>query len=195
MSGSSFNPALRASAPVPPTVDIAKIVAAAGGSPAHTRYFAGTEVLEVRGITQEALEDAIASNSDPLYSARNVKKMLARVELEKRIDAGLPWQGKVADIDDLSTARMTSVTVAAQTGILGGGIPWRMKDNTALIVDAPGIVALSSAAFAYIAALRNHYWSIVDDAMAAPDAETLDAIDPVAGWPDAASVLAPPPEA
>lgn len=193
MSGTSFDPSLRASAHVPPTADIARIVAAAGGRPEHVRYMGGTEILEIRGVTQEALDDAIAAHSDPLFSARQIKKMQARAELEKRIEAGLPWGGKVADIDDLSTSRMTSVTVAVQAGVLTDSIPWRMKDNTPLVLDAAGVVALSSASFRYIAAIRNHYWSIVDAALAATDAAALDAIDPSAGWPDPASVLAPPP--
>lgn len=176
---------------VPPSVDVAAIIRAAGGDPAKARYDAGTQTLEIRNMEQAALEAAVEQNSDHLFADRAKLKQQALRELNARIEAGMPWMGKVADIDDLSTARMTSVTVAAQVGLVSGGIEWRMHDNSMLMLDAGMVVAMASAAFGYVNGLRQHYWSLVDAVMAAPDAEALAVIDPTADWPVPNSEPAP----
>jgi hypothetical protein len=147
------------------------------------RYDAATQTLTVRGIDQQALDNALMT-LDQLFAGRWSKQSMAKAELDARIEAGMPWIGKIADIDESSQNRMTSVVLGVQVGLGEGGIPWRMKDNSFLMLDGPGMIAMASAAFNYVAALRAHYWDLVDQTKAVTDQDGLDLIDTAAGWPE-----------
>lgn len=174
---------LEASAVVANTVDIASLISEAGGDPAKARYDNSTGVLHIVGITQDAL-DAVLGQADPLFGHRFLLKQEAIKELNARTDAGMPWLGKVVQIDETSTGRMTAVAFGMQLGA-ASSVSWRMADNTPSVLDKPGMLAMAVAAMGYVLSLRHRYWEIVDGAKAAADSEALDAIDPQAGWPAA----------
>lgn len=187
---------LQATAIVPPTVDIASVVRAAGGDLNKARYESGPERLTVIGISQEALDEALLP-ADVLFAARMRIKQQASAELARRTDAGMSWQGKVVQIDETSTGRMTAVAFGLQLGA-ATTVSWRMADNTPLVLDKATMIGMATAAMGYVLALRNRYWQIVDAAKAAQDEAALAAIDPSAGWPTGAPpppAPAPPPPA
>jgi Domain of unknown function (DUF4376) len=170
---------------VPPTADVEGIVRAAGGLPSRALYADG--VLSVRGVEQEALE-AAAAGADAMFGPRRVKKAVAQAELIRRIDAGMPWGGRVLQIDEASQQRITSVALTAAMGPLPDPFAWRMADNSSLPMGGADVVAMARSAMSYVAALRSHYWVLVDAVEAAPDAGALAAIDVEADWPE------PPPD-
>lgn len=172
---------LRATAQVPVTADIAGIIKAAGGDLDKARYDNG--LLIVPGVPQEAL-DAAAAAADILFAARVGLKAKAAQELQKRLDAGMPWvNGTVLQIDEASIARITAAATGAQAGALPPGFTWRMADNTPLPLDAAGMIVIGGAALAYVYALRARYWQIADEAMGAADEAALAQIDPTKDWP------------
>lgn len=174
-------PPLVATVEVGPDTDIAAAVRAAGGNPARARYDNGT--LTVRDITQAALEAAVGA-ADPLFGARVRLKRAAGATLLAKQAAGMPWTGGATlQIDDASLNRITAASTGAQAGALPAGFAWRMADNSALPLDAAGMIALGTAALDYVYALRAQYWALVDAATNAADAAALAAIDPTAGWP------------
>lgn len=175
------NTPLKASAVVPGTADIVALVNAAGGDIVKARYDNGSGVLTIIGITQAALDDVIAS-IDPLFSTRFKIKQDALAELEKRTAAGMPFMGKIVQIDETSTSRMTATAVGMQMGVTSS-VTWRMADNTGIVLDKPTMIGMAGAAMGYVLALRGRYWQIVDAAKAAEDEDALAAIDPLSGWP------------
>ncbi|MBX6386335.1 MAG: DUF4376 domain-containing protein [Microbispora sp.] len=126
----------------------------------------------------------VAVRPDPLEVARATAKAAAKAQFDARIAAGMPWQGKVLQIDDASQERILAGKAMADAGTLPAGFAWRMADNTPLPLDAAGMQAMAEAAGTYVYALRAHYWSLVDAIAAAPDLAAVQAIDVTAGWPE-----------
>jgi hypothetical protein len=118
-----------------------------------------------------------------LPQLRAATKASAQHQLAARIAAGMPWSGRVLQIDEASQGRLSAAVLLSQYG-LPSGFAWRMADNSALALDAAGLVAMAHAAGTYVAALRARYWAIADAVAAAPDAAALEAIDVTAAWPD-----------
>lgn len=191
----SFDPRLVARVQIPATVDMPSVIRAAGGDPANAVFAAGW--LTVRGISQEALT-AAAEPADPLYSIRVTIKAEAEAEFRRRLSLGMPFRGKVADIDEEQSQRRIN---GAVTGALLAAsqnapfeISWRMKDNDALDLDGVGVMTLGSMVLAYFQMLNMKKWAIIGAATEAADAAALSAINPLAGWPDPPPEPAPPSE-
>ena len=170
----------RAAAPVPATANIAGIIAALGSDVISARYDGGT--LYVNGVTQAAL-DAQVAMADTSHATRAAKKQQAQQQLAARVAAGMMWQSKPLQIDDMSVVRIMAGVSAADHDAIPPGFAWRMADNSPLPLDAAGMIAMGTAAFGYVFALRTRYWQIVDAVNAAPDGDAVEAIDPTAGWP------------
>ncbi|MBW6402022.1 DUF4376 domain-containing protein [Roseomonas sp. HJA6] len=117
-----------------------------------------------------------------LAVAQAARKAAARQGLDARIAAGMPYGGATLQIDETSQARISAAVLLAQYE-LPAGFAWRMADNSAVPIDAAGMIAMGRQAAEYVAALRAHYWGLADAIAAAPDAAALDAIDLAAGWP------------
>lgn len=188
----TFDPSIVSRVQVPVTADIAAIVRASGGQTEHAMYANG--FLTVRGVHQEAL-DAAAEPADPLFAARAGIKQAAQAELRRRLAAGMPFRGKVADIDEEQSQRRINGAVTgailAQAQNAPFQISWRMQDNTALDLDGPGVMTLGGMVLSYFQALNAHYWSILGAADTAEGADALSQINPLAGWPDPPAEPAP----
>jgi hypothetical protein len=125
---------------------------------------------------------ALVSCDPPLERLREELTSAARAALATRISAGMPWSGRVLQIDEASQGRLSAAVLMAQYG-LPEGFAWRMADNTAVPMQAAALVAMARAAGAYVAALRARYWALADAIAAAADAASLHALDLAAGWP------------
>jgi len=117
----------------------------------------------------------------PLATLKAEAKAAAAAGLATRVAAGMAWAGKTLQIDETSQARMTASVLLAQQGLPPAA--WRMADNSALPLDAPGLLAMATAAGAYVTALRAHYWQLVDLITAAANAASVASIDTTTGWP------------
>lgn len=144
----------------------------------YARWVQNTDGLRWNGTDLEPYTPAPS-----LETARALRKADAASQLAARLAAGMPWQGKVLQIDDASQSRILAGKALADAGTLPAGFAWRMADNSALLLDAAGMQAMAEAAGTYVYALRAHYWSLVDAIAAAPDLAAVEAIDVTAGWP------------
>ena len=92
------------------------------------------------------------------------------------VDAGMPWAGKVVQIDDEARANMTSMVLAAQLGLLPRDFAWRMADNTFLPMDGVGMQAMAGAALGYYLGLRRRLWAVRDAIRATTTRDEADAV-------------------
>lgn len=179
---------------VPATADLVSIIRDVGATTEQAVYSNGW--LTVRGVSQEALDRA-AQPADAMFALRQGVKVQAQQELRRRINAGLPFRGKVADMDEeRSIPRINGAVTGALLAQQQGTpflIEWRMADNSFIELDAPSLITLGQLVLSYFQALNAHYWTLVDRIMSAPDEAALAAIDPLAGWPE--PPVEPPPAA
>ncbi len=104
-----------------------------------------------------------------------------QADLADRIAAGIVHSGKPLQIDDASTAHMTSSAALHLAGVFPAGFQWRMADNTFLPVTGPQMVTMAATAAARVVTLRRAYWAAVDAVRAATTREAADAVQ--AAWP------------
>ncbi|MBX9698602.1 MAG: DUF4376 domain-containing protein [Acetobacteraceae bacterium] len=116
--------------------------------------------------------------ADDRSEAEVREEALARVAagFDLAIAAGMPWAGKVLQIDDASRANLTSAALGAQIGLWPPGGAWRMADNSFLALTAPELVAMAGAAMGHYLALRQRMWARRDAARAAKDRDEADRI-------------------
>ena len=119
----------------------------------------------------------------PLDHARAAALAAVRAAFDTRIAAGMPWDGKVLQIDDASCQLLTSADAMAAAGGLPDGFAWRMADNSFLPLDAEGLRAMALATGAYVYALRATVWRLTDAIRAAETVGEVEAVDITAGWP------------
>lgn len=122
----------------------------------------------------------------PLSELQATRTAAARAEFDARVAAGMPWQGRVLQIDDVSRANLSGAALRAERGTLPEPFYWTMADNSDLALDAAGMLAMAEAAMDHYYTLKRHYEGLRAAVAAAPDAEALAAIDLTAGWPEAA---------
>lgn len=120
-------------------------------------------------------------------SARQ-EAMLADIsaERDRREESGFPYRGKVLDSTPRSVQRITAAALAAQAALAAGQpflIDWTCADNSALPLDATGVIGMPVALAQYAAALHAHSRALKATVEAAADQAALDAIDIQAGWP------------
>lgn len=115
-------------------------------------------------------------------------------EFNSRVDAGMPYQGGVVQIDDESRGNIQGVAAYADkvvAGVAGFSWPpamvakgWRLKDNTYLPMPEPAdIYAMAGAVALHYMALRYRAAALKDSIHAAATVEELNAIDITQGWP------------
>lgn len=117
-----------------------------------------------------------------LPQAKAAKLRASAEALAAKLAAGMPWSGATLQIDERSQARLGNALQLGQADGLPQGFAWRMEDNSALPLDLAGLLAMATAAWVYVHALRLHYWGLVDDINAAVDVAAVTAIDLEAGW-------------
>jgi hypothetical protein len=172
---------ITARAQVPLTADIPGIVRAAGGDPLFSHMADGW--LIVVGVSQVMLDRAVAA-ADPLFAPRMALIAKARAEFERRMAAGMPFRGKVLDIDEeRAQPRIVAAQVAVSLGEVTSPMTWVTTDNTPLSVTAADITIIARMTWRYIRSLNEYFWTLWGAVTTAPDAATLDALDPLAGWP------------
>lgn len=100
-----------------------------------------------------------------------------RAAYEAALAQGMAWRGGRLQVDEASIARITAVAAAVSNGVgLPGGFAWRMEDNSALPLDRAAFLAMATAAFEHVHALRARLWAAVDQARAAPDRDAADRV-------------------
>ena len=91
-----------------------------------------------------------------------------KMTFDTMIEDGMPYAGKVLQIDEESIGRMTTVAASIGAGVaLPAGFAWRMKDNSSVAMDETAFLAMATAAFDYVNALRVRMWTAIDAARSA----------------------------
>lgn len=124
-----------------------------------------------------------------LIAALYVKLSDIDVAFGNRVKVGMPYNGKVIQIEDDDRANISGVAARAM-GVVAQvpgmtwpqGFYWRTMDNSPLPLDAPGMLAMSQAVADHYTALLYNKGALKDAANAAPDAATVEAIDANSGW-------------
>ena len=119
----------------------------------------------------------------PLAGLKREAKGTVQRRLDEKLLAGMPWEGKVLQVDPQSQALISSSALMASLGVLPEGFSWRMADNSFLSLDAAGMTVMATAAGAYVNALKRAAWALIDAIEAAADKAALAAVDLDAGWP------------
>jgi hypothetical protein len=118
-----------------------------------------------------------------LATAKATRKGEVVALYQTKLAAGMPYGGKVLQIDEDSQLRITGAAAAAG---LVGHVPasgWRMADNTFLaLADAAAMIALASAAAAQVEALRVVMWGHKDAIDALSDVSSVQSYDITSGW-------------
>lgn len=96
---------------------------------------------------------------------------------DQAVAAGMPWAGKVVQIDDEARANMTSMVLAVQLGLLPPDFAWRMADNSFLPLDGAGMQAMAGAAMGYYLGLRRRLWAARDAIRATTAREATDVVE------------------
>lgn len=122
------------------------------------------------------LDGQVVSDTRSLEDARAEAAERVAEGFELTLAAGMPWQGRVLQIDDESRANLSGAALRAQLGTLPTGFAWRMADNSFLPLDAAGVIAMAAATMDHYLALRRRMWAARDAARAAPSREAADAI-------------------
>jgi len=103
-------------------------------------------------------------------------------EHEALLALGVPFGGKVAQIDPGSQARMAQVGAMVANGMpLGDGFTWRMADNTFLPLDTGAFLTMAARAAGRVHLLLLAYWDAKDAIRAAKDHDAVRAVK--AAWP------------
>lgn len=177
-----LNRSLVARVEIAPEANIPAIVTAAGGDPAYAVYSDG--LLTVFGVIQGALEAAVAG-TDTLHGKRAELWLKAQQEQDRRLALGLPFRTKLLDLDDRSQVRITAALAAIRLDEFKAGdtISWVTRDNSPLTVGPDDVKIIARMVWRYLRDMHEHFWSLYAQIGAAPDLATLNAINPLAGWP------------
>jgi hypothetical protein len=100
---------------------------------------------------------------------------------------GFPHAGLWFQSDERSVARINSTALTASSALMVGQNPpfpdWIAADNTALPVDAQGVLALQASLTTHAGALHAHARGLKTMIEAAESIADLETIDINAGWP------------
>lgn len=124
----------------------------------------------------------------PLEERRAALMAAVSAEVQRRLRAGMPYQGKVIQMDDASRNALTSLAAVASTCMAGGGTwsaaysaGWITADNSRLSLPEPADgLALALAAGNWYAGLVQAARTIKDAIAASASPET---VDMAAAWP------------
>ncbi|CAB4168053.1 Domain of unknown function DUF4376 [uncultured Caudovirales phage] len=145
-----------------------------------------------------ATEEEIAAYE--LGKARDSKLAAIEAAFDAHVLAGMPYSEKVLQIRDEDRATITAVFsramayVGQETAPLPegvtitwpeGGHPWRMLDDTYVLLSPSAFIDMAQRAADFYGALFYISRAMKDAATAASSAEDLVAIDVTAGWPAA----------
>ncbi len=131
---------------------------------------------------------------EPTLDGMRADKVVAiNANTDALLLAGAPVEGGLhVALDDGSRADLTAMAATA-TAAASGALPWPESyargwismENVRIPLATPAAgLALAATAGDYYAAIVQHRRDLKDAALAAEDAEALDAIDVSAGWPD-----------
>ena len=126
--------------------------------------------------TKIYLDGVLIDDPRSLEEARQEALDRAEICFGQALDAGMPWAGKVLQVDEASRQNLTSAALGAQLGFLPPGFAWRMADNTFLPLTAPERIAMAAAGMAHYLALSGRRWAMRDAARAAATREEADEI-------------------
>lgn len=156
---------------------------------------AGTEAVECAndvaiGWTHADGQFAAPAVPPPtLDQARAGKQLEIDAAFDTAVAEGMPWQGKVLQIDDASRANISGQATRALGVLMGANqlvwpqdFAWRMADNSWLPVTAEEMLDMAQAASDRYVALRLVLAAKKDAVAAAADVAAVEAIDADNGW-------------
>jgi hypothetical protein len=118
-----------------------------------------------------------------LLDAKAARKAEVATLYQSKLAVGMPYGGKILQIDEASQQRITCAAAAAG---LVGTVPasgWRMADNSFLpLANAAAMIALAEAAAARVEALRVVMWQHKEAIEALGDVAGVQGYDVAAGW-------------
>ena len=142
--------------------------------------------------TQPDIADYVSVNQLAMAS-KPVPLSIQQAQMRGQLDAIAAqklsiWDGGNLQVDDASTANITSwatqATLAVATGAAFGLQYWIMADNShRAFTGAADYLAFAQGALAYKTAVVLQYSALKQAIAGAPDATTLAAISISAGWP------------
>jgi hypothetical protein len=110
----------------------------------------------------------------------------ARAEAVARVRAGFEaaiaggWlhaaSGKLMQVDEASTTRMTQMALAAEVNALPAGFAWRAADNSAVPLTREQMIDMAAEVGRHVFALRTRMWTGVEAARAAASVAAADAV-------------------
>lgn len=124
-----------------------------------------------------------------LSSLREKRLAEINAERDRREESGFPYRGKWLDSTPRSVQRITAAALAAQAILASGqsySVDWTCADNSALPLDAAGVIGIPVALAQHAAALHDHARTLKAAVKAADSEAALAAIDIKAGWPGGA---------
>lgn len=128
--------------------------------------------------THRAPDGTVSVTDDrTLADAQGEAAARLRAAYDAEIARGMPWGGRTLQVDEASIQRITAVAAATGNNVpLPVAFAWRMADNTALPLDRAAFLAMSTAAFNHVNALRQRLWAALDKARAAADRDAADKV-------------------
>lgn len=121
----------------------------------------------------------------PFADAKAARVAEVGAELTRRNNAGFTYEGVVYQLDELSQARIASLTVLA---MVNGGVSWPEKlaffaaDNSPIPFTASAFAAFGAAATLVVTKRRLNARALKDAILMAGDQAALEAIDLTLGW-------------
>ena len=100
--------------------------------------------------------------------------------------AGFQYLSKVFDSDERSAARIFGAVLSAQTAAALGQpftVDWTVQDNSAVTLDGPAVIGMSTAIAQHAAALHQYASALKAQIDAAQSSTALSAIEVTSGWP------------
>lgn len=124
-----------------------------------------------------------------LDALRAAKRRAIEIAWVAAVDAGMPWAGKVLQIDDASRQNIGNMALLAGLVVQGvegmewpADMAWRMADNSWLPLSAGEMLTMASAVVDRYRALRLNVAALKDALAAAVTVEAIAAVDPSTGW-------------
>jgi hypothetical protein len=121
-----------------------------------------------------------------LESARADMLAAINAERDRQETLGFTYLNKRFQSDERSAARIANAALTATTALATGqafSVVWAAADNTAVTLDAAGMLAMQAGLTGRAADLHYYSRSLKEQALAATTIEELAAIDIEAGWP------------
>jgi len=110
----------------------------------------------------------------------------AKAQRDSHIDGGALTPVGMVDSDELARSNISGATIAAliaKQANAAYSVTWTMLDNSTVVLDADGMIAMGLAVLAHVNACHDRARVLRAEIEAASDMAELLAIDVLHGWP------------